>query len=165
MSNEQKRKVIIVVTIVLALVILITGITLAFRSGKSNKGKKVIDDELYKNNYTIVNGEKYADATVITNNTLKKDHCLEDICIRNLTIYQATDYNNVEMTVVNNGKGTATGSLALVFGDRVLVISYNSLDGGKSASHRIQLNKRRLTNTDDFIVRKLSKEELARVKR
>lgn len=164
MSNDKKKKTIILVIIVLALVILTVGIILAFSEEKTSKGKNPLDDDEYKNNYTLVNGEKYADATVITSDALKKDHCLDDICIRDLTIYESDDYNNVEMTIANNGSDTATGSLALVFEERVLMVSYDSLKGGSTVSHRIQLDKKRISNVEDFVVRNLSKEEMSKMK-
>ena len=44
------------------------------------------------NDYKFSSSEKYKDAEIITNDKLKSNHCIDNICISNLIIYQEKNY-------------------------------------------------------------------------
>ncbi len=116
------------------------------------------------NDYKFSSSEKYKDAEIITNDKLKSNHCIDNICISNLIIYQAKSYCNIEMNITNKGKFKASGYLKLVFKDQEMTVKYNNLESKATRNYTIHLNENKLNDMSDFKVRKLTKDELKNIK-
>ena len=74
--SKKNRKILLYIVAVVASIFLLVGLIVILSTndhGKKQEGK------IGKNNYKIVTGKEYEDVTVITNDTLKKEHCLDDI--------------------------------------------------------------------------------------
>lgn len=144
-----------IVLVAVMLVLIFSNITKK-KDGDSKKSKSNEQTSVFFNN-------PYKDAKKITNKTLSKEHCLDDICVKNLTIYYTKESNNIELTLVNKGKKAATGYLKVVFGNKAMTVFYDSLK--KESPYTIQLGKEELSETSDFTVRELTNEELAKIKK
>lgn len=146
--------------ILLSVFLIILGILLFSKSPKQentppSKEKKTAS---YKENY-VYDNNIYRDATVVSNEALTKEHCLDEVCIKDLTIYQGTYYNNVVLKIVNKTTKTKTGQLALVFGDRVLFVSYKNLKEGDTTNYTVELGDKMISDSSDFTVRYLTDDE------
>jgi len=160
MKKIFSKKGLIYVILALAVVLILLGVIL-FGKFSSNKEKTPSNKEnvsSYKDRY-IYDNDIYRDATVISNGNLDKEHCLDDVCIQNLKIYQGSSYYNVELQIVNKTGEAKTNQLALVFGDRVLFVSYKDLKGGNTTNYTIELGDKTISDTSDFTVRYLTDEE------
>ena len=140
--------------------LILLGIIL-FSNSSSNKEKSPSNKDSVSNysEHYIYDNDIYRDATVISNDNLNKEHCLDNICIKNLKIYQGPSYYNVELQIVNKTEEDKTNQLALVFGDRVLFVSYKDLKKGATSDYTIELGDEIISNTSDFTVRYLTNEE------
>lgn len=159
--SKKNRKILLYIVAVVASIFLLVGLIVILSTndhGKKEEGK------IGKNNYKIVTGKEYEDVTVITNDTLKKEHCLDDICIKDLTIYYFNNYNSIELDIINKGLKSATGYMKVVFGDLERTVAYKDLKQNGEVHYIIQLDKVKVPNTDDFSIRKLTKEEEKMIK-
>lgn len=152
---------------IIGVVILIIVSVLMFLIGKMLGAKKenIIKENNLNEQTTVFINKPYKNAKKITSKKLSKEHCLNDICIKDLVIYYTDESNNIELKVVNKGKKPATGYLKIVFGEKAMTVAYNSLDKKKSSPYTIQLGKEKLPDISDFTVRKLTSGEMSKIKK
>lgn len=153
---KKNKNILLIVLGIMALVLLFIGLIFVF-SNKDKDEKEVL--KIGKNNYKIVNSNKYEGATVITNDRLKEEHCVDYVCIKDLTIYYLADYNNIELDIVNKGRNTATGYIKVIFKDLERTVAYKNLQKDSKTHYVIQLGSTKIDDTSDFEVRKLTAKE------
>ncbi len=151
--------------IVLIAVVFIAIVLILVFSAISKKNVEESKKEGSGEQKTVFYNEPYKDATKITNETLAREHCVDDICVKDLVIYYTKSANNIEFNLFNKGKKKATGYLKIVFDDKAMTVAYNSLESNKSSPYTIQLGKEKLEDTSDFIVRELTGQELEKLKK
>ncbi len=126
--------------------------------------KTDIDKDYRRSNIIIFTSkDKYKDAEIITNETLKSEHCVDKVCVKDLVIYKAKTYYNIEMKIKNKSKKEASGYLKVIFKDREMTIFYNKLKSNKEKNYTIQLGERGIDDPTDFKVRKLTDKELKKL--
>lgn len=160
-----KNKTLITIIVVVILLIISIVMILIGKMQDLKKDDKVIKENNLSDQTSVFINKPYKNAKKITSKKLSKEHCLNDICIKDLTIYYTAESNNIELKVVNKGKNTATGYLKVVFGEKAMTVAYNSLGKKKPSPYTIQLGKEKLSDTSDFTVRELTSEELAKIKK
>lgn len=158
----KKNKTLIVIGLVV-IILVVLAVVFLLSSVSNKKDDELPEKKLGKEQTSIFYNEPYKDAEKITSKQLAKEHCLDDVCIKDLTIYYTEFSNNIELNIVNKGKDTKTGYLKIVFDDKAMTVAYKNLEKGKTSPYTIQLDKKRLTDTSDFTVRKLTKEELSKI--
>ncbi len=150
--------------IVLIAVVLVAVVLVLIASVILKKDDEDIRKKSGKQTSVFIN-DPYKNATKITNSKLAKEHCVNDICVKDLVIYYTDTVNNIEFDLINKGKEKATGYLKVVFGDKEMTVSYDALESKRPSPYTIQLGKEKLATTEDFSVRELTSEELAKFKK
>ena len=151
----NKRRVLIIIIVVL-IVILSTSILL-------NVGKKSKYSDY--NNYKIVRKAVDLPGTYVRQvGNLASSHCLDDICITNVSIHYTGMSGRIDYTIVNNSKKSKNGYMKMVFDDVYLVVPYN-LKKGKKTEGSIQYDNTDLSNVYDYKLKKLSNKELSNIKK
>jgi len=157
MDKKNLRVMIVTVVVFLSLLLFVIGSVLLFGGKDKKKGGKA--------EYDIAEVDIYKDFKVTTSEKLKKEHCLDKICINDLTIYQDDGKYDIVFKIKNTGSLKKSGYLKVVFGNRPLTVKYTNLKGKSSTNYTIQLGKYGLGEVDDFEVRELTDKELSKIKR
>ena len=120
---NKNRKYFIILLIFIIIIGIIVGITLIPRSNKEEKEDKL------KNQYQISDQTISDNAISYTNDSLKKLHCLDSICIENMTIHYYKDGGGrVDYTILNQSKETVSGVMNINFGKHSLIAYYSDLE-------------------------------------
>lgn len=146
--------------IICGLVVIISNIINSLKNDDDVIKEKVSSDQT-----TVYINKPYKNAKKISSKKLSKEHCVDDVCVKDLVIYYTKESNNIELSLANKSKKPATGYLKVVFGSKAMTVAYKDLAKGKDKPYTIQLGKTSLSDTSDFTVRKLTKEELAMIKK
>lgn len=150
--NKRKKMVIVIPIIVLAFLLLIIGICYA----GSNGSKKDPLENQYRISDNVV---ELSGTEIIENDNLTAEHCLGDICVKDVTIYQAGNEGRIEYTIINKGSNEATDILKLNFGDTFTYISFTILQPGKSVKSRTFFRNGDYSNVTDYTLENLTEEE------
>lgn len=159
--DKRKRNIILYSIVVVASILLLVGLIVILSLKPEDKKEEI---KIGKNNYRIETGKEYENATVITNDTLRKEHCVDEICIKDLTIYYFNDYNNIELEIINKGLDNASGYIRVTFGDLERTVAYKNLKKNEKTHYIIQLGDKKVPDTSDFKVRKLTSKEEKKIK-
>ena len=152
----KKNRKLLFISIVVLLIILLIIIVI------SRKPKRKYSDF---NKYKIVDNVQELPGTYVRDTgNLSFSHCLEDICITNVSIHYIDNNGRVEYTITNNSKKKKVGYMKMVFGNSNLIISY-SLKRGKSVKGYIQYNNIDLSNVYDYKLSNLTKKEMSNIKK
>lgn len=153
--KAHKETVYIVLIIVALLVVIILGVLLA-------PEKK--DNPKSNNNYHFTNEVKEIEGTVeYSTDDLKKDHCIDDICISDATFYYLGDEGRIDYVVTNNSSSKKSGSYKMVFGDEYLVVYFTDIEPGKSFKTTSQYIGKTIPNMDDYTLDYLTDEEQSKI--
>ena len=145
---KNMKLVVICLSIILALCIIIS----LFLISKTNKENIT--------NYEIVDEVVELPGTnIISNDNLSINHCLNDICVSDVTIYKAGNNGRLECSIVNNSTKTKTGYFKLVFPETYFIIYYDELNPGIPEKSIAQYTNKKLTDTSDYKLEELTKEE------
>ena len=93
------------------------------------------------------------------------NHCLDDICISELTFYYIGDSGRIEYTISNHSDKKVSGYFKLVFQNQSLIAVYRDLDVNKSIRTKSQYVDTKISNKDDYVLKKLTKEEISKLKK
>lgn len=148
-----------ILLIILFTVIIVLGIVCLGNKPQDDSKKEVEK----KNNYSFVDEGMYDRAKAITNEQLRSEHCLGDICIKDLMIYRFDKHDDVVLKVINKGNNEITGQLNIVFSEMVMPVVYQNLGSGKEKVYTIQFDNL-IASTDDYTVRELTSDELSKIK-
>ena len=153
--NTHKEVIFIVLIIVFLLLAIVLGILLA-------PGKKENQKSNDKYHFT---GEvkEIAGTTKYSNDNLKKDHCIDDICITEATFYYLGDEGRIDYVITNKSSSKKSGSYKMVFGDDYLIIYFTDLEPNKSFKTTSQYVGKTISNMDDYTLEYLSEEEKSKI--
>ena len=145
--NENMKSIIIVLSI-LILILIIGALVLI---GKSNKNgyANIIESEVVE----------FPGTKVISNDNLKKEHCLNDICVSDVNIYKVDNKGRLECKVENKSEQTRSGYLKLKFQETSFTIAYRDLKPGIFEKSIAQFTNKKITDTTDYVLEELTKEE------
>ena len=150
---KNKRYMVVAISIIVFL-LLILGIAYFGCSGKT-------EDEY--NKYKISSKQKDLPGTdVIKSDTLSSEHCFEDICVSDLVIYNNT-LGRMEYKITNKGSKEANGYLKMNFGDKSIIIFYQTVAPGKSVTSYSQFNGEDYGDVVDYFLEELTKEEMEKI--
>lgn len=156
MKRNQKLITILTVVIIAFLLIL-----LVISSKGSLKGKESNDNQYRISDYEV----ELPDTIVTKNDKLTKGHCLDDICVKDVVIYDANGEGRIEYTIVNNGSEKATDILKLNFGDSFTYVAFTDLSSNNSVRSKTIYKVGNYKNIEDFKIERLTEEELGKIVR
>lgn len=152
MKNMDKKRKILIIIIAVILLILISIILFAINRPK-NKGN-------IRNNYNMSNEEKELNGTnEYTSDKLKSSHCVDKICVEDVSIYYNGSEGRVEYTIHNKSSKKATGNLMMVYGEDTILVAYDNLEAKTSISTSSFFRNKKINEKEDYVLRKLTKEE------
>ena len=153
--KKNKKLIIILVLAIVAFLLILTSIYL------SGNSKKNISENQYRISDKIV---EFEGTNIIKNDQLIEGHCLDNICVKDVTIYDTDGEGRIEYTVVNNGSTEISDILKLNFGDSYTYIIFSALQPNQSVKSKTMYRKGNYNNVEDFTIEKLSKEEFEKIK-
>ena len=116
------------------------------------------------NGYTVSSKVEELPGTKVYNSpTLNSEHCLDTICVENVSFYYTDEGGRMEYTVINKSDKVASGFLKLVFGKQSLKIVYQDVPaGGKVKSGTFYANKT-IESMEDYHLEYLSDEDYKKI--
>lgn len=161
-KKSKYKKLIFIGLIFVVLIIFILLVLLLFRDEE-----KIIYDYYDKQNSNIVVSKDYKEipGTFIRNiDTLKKEHCVEDICISNMKIFYRKNQGRIEYEITNKSKKKVTGAIKLKFdNDNVTYIVFSKLKKGETRNGIISYNDADYSNVYNYSLKKLNDKEFKKL--
>lgn len=154
MKIFKNRKTLIVLIIIVVLILV--GVILAVFFKPESKAKP----NAYDFEGEVV---ELPNTVTYTNDKLNEKHCIEDICIGNVTFYYNDLEGRVEYTITNNSKTTRSGYLKMVFNDQELSVIYKDLRPKKTINSRSQYMGMEIKDKSNYSLRKMTKEEISKI--
>lgn len=158
-NNSKYKKIIYIGLIFVVLIIFILLIALLFKDDE-----ELIYDYYDKQNSNIVVTKDYKEipGTFIRSiDTLKKEHCKDDVCISNVEIYYRKTQGRIEYEITNKSKKKVTGAFKLKFDNgNVTYIVYSKLKKGETRKGNISFSEVDYSNVYDYSIKKLNDKEL-----
>lgn len=153
---DHMRLIIIIICIILAIAIIciLFNVTVHKKNHPSSTEYKVSDKVV-----------ELPGTEVITTDSMKEEHCLNDICVSDVVVYNANKEGRVECIVTNKSNKVKTDYFKLVFNDIPLVISYKNLKPSKTVKAIAQYKGKDIKNVDDYVLKELTKEEKEKIKK
>ena len=146
--NENMKLIIIVLSILILILIVLALVLISKGNNTSGSGNRILDEVV-----------ELPGTKIITNDKLKQDHCLNDICVSDVKIYIIDNDGRLECKVVNNSKKTKSGYFKLVFQSTSFIIAYRDLKPGIFEKSVAQFTNKKITDTSDYVLEELTKEE------
>lgn len=161
--NKSKYKIIIYISLVALVVLLISLLVIIVSKNKENK----IYEKLNEQNKNIVVSEEYKEkpGTFIRRlDTLTKEHCKNNICIKNMKIYYIGTEGRIEYEITNKSKKKVSGAFKLKFDDgNTTYVIYNKLNKNDTVKGVISFTNTDFSNVYDYKMIALKKDELKKL--
>ena len=146
---SKKRKIAIVVVSILLIVFIL--IILLFISPKDELN---LDDYPSSKVY-IIRGQKNPDEKTVTNKNLKKEQCVNNICVKNVIITINGNISQITYKITNKGDEPSFGYLKMVFnGDDKQFLIYD-LQAGETKDGQIGVHGRDLSKYKKYELQEL----------
>ena len=100
---------------------------------------------------------------VIKNDSMSREHCSNNICIKDVEFYYDSVQGRFNYTVINKTNVVQSGYLKLVFGEKSFIVIYSDVLPGKEKLNTSYFNIDNLKLTDDYILEELSEEDKSRI--
>ena len=148
-----------IVFIVLIIVFLLIAIVLGVRLAPDKKENKNSNDK-----YQFTGELKEIEGTTeYSNDDLKKDHCIDDICISEATFYYLGNEGRVDYVITNKSSSKQSGSYKMVFGDDYLVVYFTDLEPGKPVKTTSQYVGKTIPNMENYTLEYLRKKKKSKI--
>ena len=151
----HKEIVFIVLIIVFLLIAIVLGVWLA---PDKKENKKSNDKYQFTGEVKEIEG-----TTEYSNDDLKKDHCIDDICISEATFYYLGNEGRVDYVITNKSSSKQSGSYKMVFGDDYLVVYFTDLEPGKPVKTTSQYVGKTIPNMENYTLEYLTEEEKSKI--
>lgn len=146
--NNKKTLLIIIISILIIILIAII-LKNSFTKKKENPTSMKISDKVVELDGT----KKYE------SDSFSKEHCIQDICLYDVTVYSASNIGRVEYIIENKSSEVKSGYLKLYFGDKLVFISYSKLEPNKSMRGSTQFTGD-FSNVNDYTLAEMTKDEI-----
>ena len=154
---SKKKKYLIIMIIIIILILLLIIVTNVFNKDNINI------NELEEGAYILPGEVKNTDMKKVSNRGLKKEKCIDDICISNVYIECSKDGGYVHFSVTNKGKETKSGYLKLIIGDLDSVIIYSKVEPGKTKKSSTQYSDKDLGKAKDYSIQEFTTDDYKRI--
>ena len=161
-KNNKYKKIIYVGLILLAILLVILLFSLIF----GNKEEKILKDLDEKNkNIVVSKTKKEKPGTLIRNlDSLRKEHCKDDICVKNVIVYYIKNQGRIEYEITNNSKKKVTGAFKIKFdNDKSSYIIFNKLKKNETRQGVISFTNLDLSNIYDYSLTRVKDDELKKL--
>ena len=160
--NNNKNKKIIYILFVLLFLLLLFLLIYIFRD-KDKYIYKYLDEQ--NKNIVVTDTQKEKNGTFIRSlDSLLKEHCKNNICIKNLIIYYIGDEGRIEYEITNKSKKKASGALKLEFDNgQVTHIVYNKLKKKETVKGVISFTGTDFSNVYNYELFEVKKDELKKL--
>lgn len=153
--KNNKRVLIVIIVIVLVIVLSILSVLFEKKKPINNKAN---------NNYQISNKvEDEPGTNKYTNDDIKKAHCIDKICVEDVTFYYNDNQGRIEYRVINKSSKKASGYMKIVYSNESFNVIYKDLEPGQYIETRSQFSGITISNQNDYKLEKLSKEEIDKI--
>lgn len=144
----------------LLLVVVCLGIFFGLRS--RNLEEDVVNDNAgeYRNGYFFTNSSIYDNVDSYTSKKLEKEHCLEDVCLLNLKVYDLDEEGKITFDIENRGDKVTSAYLMLSISDKEYKVVYQNLEVNSSNPYTIQYMNYSLGKPNDYSIRYLTDSEI-----
>lgn len=156
---DKKKLIAVLLILILAIILIVLGIFVSKRDINSK------EDNLIEQNFYDISSDKgeLPGNITITNDAMKAAHCLNDICIEDVVVYNADSIGRVDYTIINNSNNVASGYLKMNFSTGSVIIAYSSLSVGKKEESTSQYNGFDINNTFDYTLEELNEADLEKI--
>ena len=150
MIMAKKKRNLIIILIIIVFLLLIIGILYKVFSSKN------VEDPNFQG-VTILPGiPNDPDRVTVTNWKMKKEQCVNDICVKSVKITCYEDRGNITYKITNKSKDKKSGYLKLVFDNYTATIVYEELEPNKTTDG--------LTGYSGYDLRKVKEYKLQELK-
>ena len=158
MKNMKKNKMIIIPAIIVVLSILL------MLASNYYKNHNKVDLSKYEGGIYI-SSEEYVspDLVLVTNSKMKREKCLDGICVRGVVIEIDGNSGQVKYKIRNTTKKTKSGILKLVFDNISVLAIYDDLESGKTVESFSSFTGIDLRNEKDYELKNITDEEYLRL--
>ena len=162
---KNKKILIIIILILLAVVAICLGFVFSSKGDTPKKEKENKTEEYYSNSRYDYSDEvvEPTGTEVVKNESMSKEHCLNNICVSDAVFYSNDEMGRVECKVTNRTSKTATGFIKLNFGSNSLIVTYEKLKPGKSVNTTAEFFDMDFGKVEDFTLEELTEEELSNI--
>ena len=151
------RNVVIVIIIILILILLILGLIF----GRKKTIPK-LDSEKYNFSDSI---DELPNTETYTNDKLKESHCIDGICVEDVTLYYDGNRGRIEYNIYNKSKKNKSGYLKMFYGKEYVVIRYKDLEPGNTIKGKSSYKNMEISDKDDYVLKKMTNEEIKSIKK
>ena len=99
------------------------------------------------------------DRVTISNRALKKEQCVNDICVKKVVVTCYPDRGSITYKITNKGKEKVSGYLKLEFENFTGYLVYNDLKPGKTTDGYVGYSGYDLRNVKEYKLKKLSNSD------
>ena len=146
----------IIIIIVLIIILLIIGLILYLNARP--KLKNIGNNYYYSENIVELPG-----TVTYKNDSLSSEHCLNNICISDVTFHYNNEVGKVDYKITNNSNKIVSGYLKMVFQNQSLLIVYKDLVPKRTINSSSQYMGIEIKDKSDYKLEKLSKEEIKKI--
>lgn len=93
---------------------------------------------------------------------MTKEHCINKICLYDVTVFSATNIGRVEYIIENKSTEVKSGYLKLMFKNKYVFIAYSKLEPNKSKRSSTQFTGT-FTKVDDYTLVEMTEEEIKNI--
>ncbi len=150
MNNKVKY---VIIALVFFLVIGIVEMYFFSRPKKHVKGDSV-------NHYSVSSQKiKNSNLKVYTNEQLKETHCIDVICVENVTFYYENNRGKISYSIMNQSDKVVSGFVKLVFGEQYLIAPYENLKANQKIQTSSYFEGISISAKENYVLEKLTKAE------
>ena len=154
---KNNKMVLISIAIVVFLILLVLIVALAVRSHPAPKYNE-------NSGYTFIDSTvETPGSEVYTNDQIKAEHCLGDICLTDVKVYYVNESGRLDCKITNKGNSKATGYLKINLGFTSLIIAYKNLEAGGTADTSASFYNVKFKQFADYSLSELSKEDKSKI--
>lgn len=151
---KEKSNLLIIIVSILIIILIVLGLVLITKHRNKSSNEDMSSEYIFKDTVVELAGTK-----IISNDKLKVEHCLNDICISNMKVYSTENEGRIECTITNKTNETKSGYFKVIFGKKVVLVGYNELMPDTSTKKVSEFVGFSLQDANDYKLEKLSKEE------
>lgn len=149
--KKNIKLIIIALIFILGIVIIVSVISI-----KSDKEKGYKEENKYRISDEVV---EVPGTKIITSDRIKERHCLNDICVTNMTFYTYGKDGRIECTVKNESEEEKSGYIKIKVNGISLIANYDNLVPGKESKTVARYTGVEFTDIEDYTLEELTKKE------
>ena len=152
MKNSKTKYIVVIIALILLILIGMIEIFIFSKPKNNSQGDS-------KNQYFVSSEKIEEDLKTYTNDNLQKIHCVDSVCIENVTFHYDSNSGRIDYLIENQSDKTSSGYLKLIFENQSFIISYEKLEPNQKTEGSSYYEKIEIQNREDYVLEKLKEEE------